>query len=809
LLQTVDTGKTLETQYAGGNGDLLQFTKVQMLYQVITKLSVAIGLSVTLATCGGGGGTPATSSGTTPATPTYSVGGIVSGLRAGLSVVLQDSSGASASLSANGSYTLLASATAGTAYSLSVKTQPLGQVCNLSNASGSVAGANIGNVALSCANALSLLAGSISGPGHVDGTGGDASFDSPTDVATDSAGNVFVADARNHTIRKITTAGVVSTLAGTAGAAGATNGTGSAALFNGPNGIATDSEGNVFVADSGNHTIRKITSAGVVSTLAGMAGVDDTYADSASDAFFSYPTKLTVDGAGNVLVTNVSNKAVRKITPEGVVSTLTSRYTALCDVHTYGASIACFEGAKGIVADAVGNVFVADVLRHNILKITPAGVVGIFAGRDSPGSENGTVSTARFFAPVGLAMDSAGNMFVAEYGSATIRKITPAGEVSTLAGLAYSPGSADGTGSAARFYAPTGLATDRAGHVFVADSGNNTIRKITPAGVVSTIAGTVAVTGSADGTGRAAGFNGLQGIATDNAGNVLVADTDNQTIRKITPAGVVSTVAGKVGVTGATNGSGSTALFYNPRGIATDSAGNVFVAEIYRNAIRKITPSGEVSDVWGSAGVVSGYSGGAPPTHTGPYIGPHGLATDGAGNVFVASTFNHTILKFTPAGVVSTFAGSPDRHGTAEGTGSEASFYLPNCIATDGNDNVFVADGDGTIRKITQAGVVTILAGTPFVYGMTDGTGSAASFGAPKSLATDNAGNVFVADPSSHTIRKITPAGVVSTVVGKVGLAGISLSALPGGLTNPYGVAVFGDKLFISSSNAVLWTYLP
>jgi sugar lactone lactonase YvrE len=780
-----------------------------MLYQVITKLSVAIGLSVMLATCGGGGDTPA-SSGTTPLAPTYSVGGIVSGLRTGLSVVVQDSSGASASLSANGSYTLLTSATGGTAYSLSVKTQPSGQVCSLSNASGSVASASIGNVALSCANALSLLAGSISGPGHVDGTGGAAGFNFPSDVATDSEGNVFVVDTANHTIRKISTAGVVSTLAGKAGVAGSTNGAGSAALFNTPAGIATDSAGNVFVADAGNHIIRKITPEGLVSTLAGTAGVADSYDDTDSVALFSYPRRLAVDNAGNVFVTNSSNRIIRKITPAGLVSTLASLFTTLCDPYDSGrATVDCFESPQGIVADGAGNVFVADGLKHNILKITPAGLVSIFAGGSSPGAENGAVSVARFYAPTGLAMDSAGNMFVAEAGSATIRKITPVGVVSTLAGIASSAGSADGTGSAARFYLPQSLATDKAGNVFVADSGNNTIRKITPAGVVNTIAGTAFVTGSADGTGSAARFSGLQGIATDRTGNVFVADTDNQTIRKITPAGVVSTLAGTVGVTGATNGSGSTALFYNPRGIATDSAGNVFVAEIYRNAIRKITPSGEVSDVWGSAGVVSGYSGGAPPTHTGPYIGPHGLATDGAGNVIVASTYNHTILKFTPAGVVSTFAGSPSRPGTAEGTGSEASFYFPNCVATDSNDNVFVAGGDGTIRKITQAGVVTILAGTPFVYGATDGTGSAASFGAPKSLATDNAGNVFVADPSSHTIRKITPAGVVSTIVGKVGLAGISLSALPGGLTNPYGVAVFGDKLFISSSNAVLWTYRP
>ena len=178
-----------------------------------------------------------------------------------------------------------------------------------------------------------------------------------------------------------------------------------------------------------------------------------------------------------------------------------------------------------------------------------------------------------------MAVDGSGNVYVADSGNYTIRKITPAGVVSTLAGLAGSSGSADGTGSAARFYYPTGVAVDGSGNVYVADTGNYTIRKITPAGVVSTLAGLAGSTGSADGTGSAARFYYPYGVAVDGSGNVYVADTGNYTIRKITPAGVVSTLAGTAGSSGSADGTGSAARFNYPTGVAVDGSGNVYVAD--------------------------------------------------------------------------------------------------------------------------------------------------------------------------------------------------------------------------------------
>ena len=208
----------------------------------------------------------------------------------------------------------------------------------------------------------------------------------------------------------------------------------------------------------------------------------------------------------------------------------------------------------------------------------------------------GERSIARFYFPEGAAVDSAHNVYIADTGNSTIRQLRPDGSVVTLAGLAGSTGSVDGPGSIARFYYPQGVAVDAGGNVYVADTYNQTIRKITPDGIVSTLAGLAGNAGSADGTGNTARFYYPQGVAVDSAGNVYVADTYNNTIRKITPAGVASTLAGLPGIIGSADGPGSMAPFTAPQGVTLDAAGNVFVADTGNHTIRRITtPAGFVS----------------------------------------------------------------------------------------------------------------------------------------------------------------------------------------------------------------------
>jgi len=346
-----------------------------------------------------------------------------------------------------------------------------------------------------------------------------------------------------------TTPYTATTFAGDAGDPGATNGTGGIAQFGYPEGVAVDSSGNVYVADTENDMIREITTAGAVSTLSGTALVSGSANGPAASALFNYPTGIAVDSSGNVYVADTSNNMIRKITPTVSGGSTTWAVTTLAGTVSPGhadgtGTAASFSGPQGIGVDSSGNIYVADEGNRTIRKVTSAGVVTTFAGTvDVTGSANGTGTGAQFNEPEGVAVDSSGNIFVADTGNNTIRMITPAGVVTTLAGLASSPyGSADGTGSAARFYTPIGIAVDSADNIYVADTFNDTIRKVTLGGVVSTLAGQVQVTGSQDGTGGAAEFYEPFGITVDSSGNVYIADTANATIRKAVGSGTSSTV---------------------------------------------------------------------------------------------------------------------------------------------------------------------------------------------------------------------------------------------------------------------------
>lgn len=339
----------------------------------------------------------------------------------------------------------------------------------------------------------------------------------------------------------------VSTFAGQSGAIGSADGTGANATFINPSGLAVDHQGNVFVADTGNDTIRKITPAGVVTTFAGQA-IDPVTG--------LHNTGGRADGTGPA-----------------------------AEFH-FGISIIDSIGSNSLAIDANDNLYLADTLSSSIRKITPAGVVTTIALR----SPLGVLITLN--SPDGVAIDPGGNLYVTDSGNCVIRKITPDGVVSAFAGMMNFAGSADGTGNAATFNNPRGIACDSSGNVYVADTNNNTIRKITPSGAVTTLAGSAGTTlensaGSSDGLGRNARFNGPIGLALDAAGNLFIADRGNHSVRRLTPAGVVSTVAGLSGVAGSASGTGNAIRFNQPYSIAITSSGNFFVADTKNHVIRK------------------------------------------------------------------------------------------------------------------------------------------------------------------------------------------------------------------------------
>jgi PKD repeat protein len=638
---------------------------------------------------------------------------------------------------------------------------------------------------ITAAGVVTTLAGTAGSSGNTNGTGTAAKFNEPFAVAVDSVGNVFVADTNNNAIRKITPAGVVTTLAGGSGS-GTTDGTGTAAKFHEPRAIAIDGSGTLFVADYENHMVRKVTSAGVVTTLAGGADVSGNTDGQGTAARFMALQGLALDGAGNVYVTESGNRDVRKITASGLVTTLAS-------------GSGKFGEPRGIAVDSSGNLFVGDYSANVIRKVTSEGIVSNHAGTaPTAGSNDGTLSSALFYGPSGLAIDTAGNLYVADTLNNTVRKISPSGAVTTLAGTAGRTSSVDGSATSARFEDPYSVAVDGSGNLYVADATDHSIRKVTSDGTVTTLAGKGGSFGSTDGTGSAARFKAPLGIAADNAGNVYVADTGNSTLRKITATGVVTTVAGSAGAGGSTDGTGTAARFMSPYGVTVDGAGNVYVVESTA-AVRKVTATGVVTTLAGTNGT-NGFTNGTGSAAR--FSVPFDIAVDGAGNLYVSDHGNHAVRMVTPTGVVTTLAGTGSG-GKTDGTGTAASFKFPSGIAADSSGTVYLADTDNqVVRKITSAGVVTTIGGTGST-GSADGTGTSASFYNPKDVAVDSSGNLYIVDRGNHTIRKGTLQSVTQAVIS----ASISATTTSGTAPLTVQFTGTGSSTLTSDVLSYLWTF--
>lgn len=631
-----------------------------------------------------------------------------------------------------------------------------------------------------------------SGPvGFVDGSAMDARFAQPRSLVFDAVGNMYVTDQFNHAIRKITPAGIVSTIAGN-GVAGYADGNGSAAQFNVPSEITIDAQGNLIVSDYWNHCIRKVTPAGDVTTIAGTAGVSGFKDGLASTAKFYHPSGVEVDKSGNIYVADKFNHRIRKITPSGYVITVAGNSSA---AYSDGlGALAGYDGPSGIVLDPVGNIYVSDDFANRIRKISSASLnaFNTTAGYASPvqfvgisgagltdnlivsapvGFEISTSATTGFSSTLTLAptasVVSTVKVFVrvsslATAGSysdsleinstgATMQRfsvkatvvtntssptITPGMKFSSVSGSGVN-GYLDGAGNVAKFGNTGDIVMDASGNIYVADYSNHRIRKVTPDGTVSTFAGS-GVAGFADGIGLAAQFNYPNGITINSDGVLFVSDGSNNRIRQITSDGIVTTFAGS-GTAGALNGIGTAAQFKFPTSVAADLFGNLFVADFSNNKIRKITADGTVSDFGGTG-----------------YNGPSGIAVDINGNVYVADQTNRRIRKITAAGVMTTLAGA-GTSGTLDGLPSTAQFGSPYDITVDPSGNVYVSDRfNQNIRRITQTGVVTTIgASTNPVNGFLDGISTEALLYFPSGLTNDADGNIYVLD--NQKIRKISP----------------------------------------------------
>lgn len=669
---------------------------------------------------------------------------------------------------------------------------------------------------------FATLAGNA-GYGSADGIGSEARFRVPQQLVVDPAGNIYAPDEGNDTIRKLFPLGTnwsVTTIAGQPGILGCDNGVGPGTHFNNPRGLVMDNSGNLYVLDAGcngimmirqlvfsgtnwqtfpfvtlpsryqslaidaqnniylgdlnNYTVCKITPAGALSTIAGLAGAYGSADGTNGNARFKDPEGLVADSAGNIYVADTYNYSIRKITPVGtdyVVTTIAGSATNFGERDGTN-NAAAFQIPNCITVDTAGNLYVGDYnYNSTIRKVQAQGtnwVVTTIAGlAGSTGSTDGTNSDARFASLNGIIPDGNGGIFVSD--SSLIRSIKPSGTnwiTRTMAGLAGGPGSSDGAGIAARLKYPYGVAVDQEDNVYVADSGNSIIRKITPAmpaWIVTTIAGQAGVSDSIDGTNGGALFSEPAAIAVASSGNIFIADAASSVLREMTASGtnwLVTTVAGEPWYWGGADGTNASARFYNPCGIAVDPNETLYVADSTNQTIRKVTHTGTNWVVTTMAGL-AGTSGSSDGTNSSArFKNPRGIASSRSGNIYVSDTMNHMIRKLTQSGtnwIVTTIAGLAGSSGTADGTNSNARFTQPYGVAVDSAENLFVSDSaNETVRKLTLVGtnwVVTTVAGLARVYGSADGTGTDARFLLPAGIAVDSAGGLFMTDANNHTIR--------------------------------------------------------
>ena len=565
-------------------------------------------------------------------------------------------------------------------------------------------------------------------------SGGVGLFNNLAGITADGQGNLYVADQDNQTIRKIDSNNNVTTIAGQVGVEGSADGQGTNASFYYPSGITSDGQGNLYVTDQDNQTIRKIDSNNNVTTIAGQVGNQGSANGQGTNATFYYPTGITSDSQGNLYVTDLYNETIRKVDSNYTVTTIAGQVGLQGSSDGPAANVDWFI-TPAITVDGQGNLFVADNVNNDILKIGTNDSVTTIAGQvGNAGSANGQGTNASFNTPNGITVDSKGNLYVADSGNDTIRKIGSNNNVTTIAGQAGISGRANGQGTNATFYYPIGITSDGKGNLYVTDLYNDIIRKIDSSNNVTTIAGQAGISGRANGQGTNATFYYPTGITSDGKGNLYVTDLYNDTIRKIDSSNNVTTIAGHARTRGSADGQGTNATFALPAGITSDSQGNLYVADQHNDTIRKIDTNLNVTTLSGQAGV-SGSADGQGTNAT--FDHPTGITVDSKGNFYLSD--QNTIRQaafITPASQTISFKALP-----AKAYG-DASFPL----------NARASSGLSVSYTSSDTNVAVVSSNTLTIVGVGSATITASQLGGTYYTAATPVSQILTVDKSTQSI---------------------------------------------------------
>lgn len=625
-------------------------------------------------------------------------------------------------------------------------------------------------------------------------------------IAVDRAGNLYLADTGNHRVRKVA-GGIISTIAGT-GVAGF-GGDGQAAVkaqLNLPYGVAVDAVGNVYVADLGNGRVRRINPDGTITTVAG-TGKRASSPDGAAplDTSLLSPRNVAVDAAGNVYIAEFEGHRVRRLGTDGRLVTLAGTGVAGYRGDGDRATLAQLNYPAGLAFDRAGALYIADSSNNVVRKIYADGTIGTVLGR--------TAATA-LFTPIAIAVDAAGTVYTGD-STFAVRAYTAAAKWITFAGTGAPGYSGDGAAAVgAAMSAVNDLAADAAGNLWIADGVR--VRRVDGTGTIQSVAGDGYAHAVGDG-GAATAANLYQpaAVALDGAGNLYIADTGTERVRQVAAGGTIGTLAGTGAIgLGAAGGAAAGTALYAPAGVAMDWTGRLLIADTFNHRIVAVNAAHQLAAVAGTG--TPGVSGDGAAPLVAQLRGPRGICEDLGGTLYIADTSNHRVMKIVPGGVLQTAAGngSPGYAGEG-GTARLAQLNAPGACAVDSAGTLFIADtGNHAIRRVTADGIIVTVAGTGAAGGVGDeGAAVAAQLASPRGVAVNDSGELFIADTGNHRIRMVTADGVIHTIAGTgaAGFAGDGGAGTAAQLNAPQGLSLdgAGDLYFADTGNNRVRRLLP
>lgn len=650
---------------------------------------------------------------------------------------------------------------------------------------------------------LTVVAGSgaygYSGDGVVGGAA-NASLAHPFAVAVDSSSNVYIADQYNCVVRKVDSTNTITTFAGTPDSCGYSGDSGkaTAAQLYYPQGVGLDSSGNLFIGDGQNCVVRKVViSTGIITTFAGnhTCGYSGD-SGAATSAELNTPAGVAADSSGNLFIADSANCVIREVTKStSKISTVAGNHTCGYSGDGAAATAAELNQVFGVAVSGTKVTF-ADYNNQRIRQFTLAGNIATVAGNGTACSgtcgEGGAATSAELYYPVGVAITSGGTIYIGNNDNYVVDSFTVGGNLNLVAGNHSYNLETLLTGEPANgveLNYPFGLMEDSSGNIYVGDTRNYMVREyVKSSGLVNFFAGDGTYGYSGDGsTATKAEITYADGLGKDSSGNVYIADTNNCLVRMVNSAGNISTFAGLVisggircGYSG-DGGSPTSAELYAPYGIAVDTKNAVYITDQAEHVVRKVS-GGTITTIAGIGGI-SGYSGDGGPATNALLNQPQAVAVDPAGNVFIADYANCRVREVSAAtGNINTVAGSGNCNFTGDGLAVANGIGYPQGITVDANDNLFISDYNERVRWVSPNGVMTTIAGTGAAgYSGDGGPATAALLYTPTGIALDSAGDVIVSDFSNGRVRSITAFAALGTSTGNLsfGLTAVGSTSSP------------------------------